>query len=142
MGTHVRERESHVPSRRQALCLGAAAVAVPAGVVAFGPTPDPIFARIAEHRQLMAPVRACDTTVDGEDRLAELVDIADEQFAELLGTVPTTLPGLLALVRYVGVANPDLPLGTQEDADGTTFEELLLDTLAAALGRLVAEGRA
>ncbi|MBS7544362.1 hypothetical protein [Ancylobacter oerskovii] len=140
MGTHVRERESHVPSRRQALCLGAAVIAVPAGVVAFASVPDPIFALIAEHRRLMEPVHAC--TTDGEDRLAELVDTADEQFAELLGTVPTTLPGLLALVRYVGVANPDLPLGTQEDTDGTTFEELFLDTLTVALGRLVAEGRA
>ncbi|MFT0862289.1 hypothetical protein [Ancylobacter sp. G4_0304] len=41
MGTHVRERDSHVPSRRQALCLGAALVAVPTGVVALAaPTPS------------------------------------------------------------------------------------------------------
>ncbi|GLK74664.1 hypothetical protein KHC23_23045 [Ancylobacter dichloromethanicus] len=33
MDSHVRERESLVPSRRQALCLGAALVTVPTGVL-------------------------------------------------------------------------------------------------------------
>lgn len=45
MGTHVRERESHVPSRRQALCLGAALVAVPTGVVTLAVSPQERIAR-------------------------------------------------------------------------------------------------
>jgi hypothetical protein len=41
MDSHVRERESIVPSRRQALCLGAALVSVPAGVLALvAPAPS------------------------------------------------------------------------------------------------------
>lgn len=35
MDSHVRDRESLVPSRRQALCLGAALVTVPTGVLAL-----------------------------------------------------------------------------------------------------------
>ena len=35
MDSHVREREKCVPSRRQALCLGAALVTVPTGVLAL-----------------------------------------------------------------------------------------------------------
>lgn len=45
MGTHVRERESHVPSRRQAICLGAALVAVPTGVVTLVVSPQERIAR-------------------------------------------------------------------------------------------------
>ncbi|MBS9476079.1 hypothetical protein [Ancylobacter radicis] len=40
MGTHVCERESHVPSRREALRLGAALVTVPTGVLALA-APSP-----------------------------------------------------------------------------------------------------
>jgi hypothetical protein len=40
MGTHVRERESHASSRRQALCLGAALVAIPTGIVALATSPQ------------------------------------------------------------------------------------------------------
>lgn len=41
MDSHVRERESLVPSRRQALCLGAALVTVPTGVLALAaPVPS------------------------------------------------------------------------------------------------------
>lgn len=141
MDSHVRERESLVPSRRQALCLGAALVAVPTGVVALA-APDPIFGRIAKHKRLMEPVRACDTTRDGEDRLAELCDIADDAFVGVLETVPTTLPGLLALVRYVAEAKPDLTLGMQETEEGQTFEDLLLSTLESGLVRVIAEAQA
>lgn len=56
MGTHVRERESHVPSRRQALCLGAALVAVPRGVVALTVSPQERIARAV--REIEA-ARAC-----------------------------------------------------------------------------------
>jgi hypothetical protein len=45
MGTHVRERESHVPSRRQALCIGAALVAVPTSIVALAASPQERIAR-------------------------------------------------------------------------------------------------
>ena len=140
MGTHVCERESHVPSRRQALCLGAAAVAVPASVAAFTATPDPIFARIAEHRRLMEPVRACDTTIDGEDRLAELVRIADRQLALIVSTVPTTLAGTLALVIHIQQETLGVDLGAMFTLDGRTFEEALLTSLISSLGRLVSEG--
>jgi hypothetical protein len=41
MDSHVRERESLVPSRRQALCLGVALVTVPTGVLALAmPAPS------------------------------------------------------------------------------------------------------
>lgn len=45
MGSHVRERGSHVPSRRQALCLGAALVVVPTGVVSLAASPQERIAR-------------------------------------------------------------------------------------------------
>ncbi|WP_018389739.1 hypothetical protein [Ancylobacter sp. FA202] len=150
MDIHVRERESRVPSRRQALCVGAALVTVPAGILALvtptpgqaAPVPDPIFARIAEHKRQMAPVQACDTTRDGEDRLAELCDLADDAFVRVLETVPTTLPGLLALVRYVREATPDLALGMQETEEGESFEGLFLASLETSLDRMIAEARA
>lgn len=44
MESHVRERESLVPSRRQALCLGAALVTVPTGVLALAAAPAPSLA--------------------------------------------------------------------------------------------------
>ena len=130
------------PSRRHALALGASLVTLPAGILALAAVPDPIFARVAEHKRRMEQVRACDTTRDGEDRLADLCDFADEAFVGLLQTVPTTLPGMLALVRYVGEANPDLELGMQETEDGQTFEDLFLTTLEAALARITTEVRA
>lgn len=44
MDSHVRERESLVPSRRQALCLGAALVTVPTGVLTLAAAPATSFA--------------------------------------------------------------------------------------------------
>ena len=251
MDSHVREGESLVPSRRQALCLGAALVTVPAGVLALAASspgiaaaapanplqraraawlafaaamdelaspgdgwmlqgagarraahgrpaeawvsasrlayeweafpapgfastlverrepldllpgshgdapaspaawaPDPIFARIAAHKRLMEPVRTCPTTTEeDEDRLAELVRAADDEYAVMLGTAPTTLAGLAALVTYVegsgqGGVRRDLPLGTQETDDGVTYEDLFLGALRRSLAQLSGEGRA
>lgn len=142
MGTHVSERESYIPNRRHALCLGVAAIVVPAAVAGLTVPTDPIFAVIAEHRRRMEPVHAWNTEVHGEDQLAELLDDADEQFTKLLHTMPTTLAGLLAMVSYVGKPYPELPLGVQETEDGTTFEQLFLDTLRRSMERIIAGGRA
>lgn len=50
MDSHVRERESLVPNRRQALCLGAALVPVPTGVLALA-APAPSLAAPADPLQ-------------------------------------------------------------------------------------------
>lgn len=145
MGTHERERESHIPSRRQALHIigfSGLAAAVPASIVALAAAPDPIFSCIAEHKRLMGQVRACYTPCDGEDRLAELVDIADEHFGELLTTVPTTLPGLIAWVSHIRHDCDRLGLAYYETRGGVNEEELFLDTLTAALSHLAGEVRA
>lgn len=138
--------QSLAPSRRQALALGAALVAVPTGAVAL-PAPDPIFARIARHKQLMEPVRACPAvTEDDEERLAVLVRAADHGYAEMLATAPTSVAGLYALVSYVegsgqGGVRRDLPLGTQETEDGVTYEDLFLAALRRSLAQLCGEAR-
>lgn len=112
------------------------------------PAADPIFARIAAHKRLMEPVRTCPTaTEEDEDRLAELVRAADDDYAVMLGTAPTTLAGLYALVTYVegsgqGGVRRDLPLGTQETDDGVTYEDLFLGALRRSLAHLSGEGRA
>lgn len=135
------------PSRRQALALGAALVSLPAGAVAMAAAPDPIFARIAWHKRLMEPVRACPAvTEEDEERLAMLVRTADHGYAEMLGTAPTSLAGLYALVSYVegsgqGGIRRDLPLGTQETEDGVTYEDLFLAALRRSLAQLCGEAR-
>ncbi|SCW56429.1 hypothetical protein [Ancylobacter rudongensis] len=135
------------PSRRQALALGAALVSLPAGAVAMAAPPDPIFARIAWHKRLMEPVRACPAvTEEDEERLAVLVRTADHGYAEMLGTAPTSLAGLYALVAYVegsgqGGVRRDLPLGTQETDGGVTYEDLFLAALRRSLSQLCREAR-
>lgn len=59
MDSHVRERESLVPSRRQALCLGAALVTVPTGILALAvPTPS-----LASTLAAPAPAHPCSAPV-------------------------------------------------------------------------------
>ncbi|WAC29247.1 hypothetical protein [Ancylobacter sp. SL191] len=123
------------------LAVPAVCLLTPHGGRLRSDAPDPIFAAIAEHKRLWADVQACDTTRDGEERLGELVTEADWYFECMIGTVPTTLAGMLALVSYVHQANPGLPLGVHDADDGGTWEDLFLATLKASLSSMVTEVR-
>ncbi|UOK71556.1 hypothetical protein [Ancylobacter polymorphus] len=69
MDSHVRERESLVPSRRQALCLGAALVTVPTGVLALA-MPAPSLAAPAPIDPLQRPRAAWLAFAAAMDELA------------------------------------------------------------------------
>ncbi|WP_018389377.1 hypothetical protein [Ancylobacter sp. FA202] len=69
MDSHVRERESLVPSRRRALCLGAALVTVPTGVLALA-VPAPTLAAPAPADPLQRARAAWLTFAAAMDELA------------------------------------------------------------------------
>lgn len=125
-------------TRRSAVnaLVGAAGLsAIP--VAASAMAPDPIFPAIERHKALNADFsRACrfeplpTSTLEHaewERRELETSDAEREACDELVGTVPTTLAGILALLRYV----------EHEHARGETFldqdqlEELLSTTADA-----------
>jgi hypothetical protein len=130
-------------SRRNAIntLVGAAGLSV-IPVAAGAMTPDPIFAAIARHKASNA---ALEQVLDGMTncqeehgfgaspeleewyrREAEAGAADDDALHEMLGTVPTTLSGVVALLRYISQehdeGNPIL------DNDG---EELLSTTISA-----------
>lgn len=94
---------------RRAIVAGAAAIpataALPAAAVAG--RPDPTFAAIAAHRAAWASLeRDCsrfdeEDTPEAEVQLSELhrgVDKAEDQLVEI---EPTTMRGVIALLRYI-----------------------------------------
>jgi hypothetical protein len=97
---------------------------------------DPIFTIIAAHRAAcmvrntaMAAFDAC-----GDDELEALMLSAHETerelLAELLATVPTSVQGMIAAVRYVdGLARQQIEQGYADDGWGET----LIENLAASV---------
>ncbi|WGD31876.1 hypothetical protein AncyloWKF20_08670 [Ancylobacter sp. WKF20] len=57
MGTHDREQEKCIPSRRQALCLGAALVTMPAGIATLTAAPAPFAAPLSPRERIARAVR-------------------------------------------------------------------------------------
>jgi hypothetical protein len=110
------ERSTPIPSRRAVLAGLAAAPALAAPAFALG-GPDPIFAAIERHKALYAAfcraltgMGECEKRSGFADspeldewhrRESEACDAEMAAHDEMLATVPTTLAGLLALLRYV-----------------------------------------
>jgi hypothetical protein len=108
-------------SRRAALA-GLTGVAAAAGAIpAIGGEADPIFAAIAAHRTA-ANAYAAD---DAED-IDGLMWAAQEALENLLETTPTTLPGVVALLRHLGEPDvghdPDYTLLARVLSDGGVFD--------------------
>jgi hypothetical protein len=130
-------KPTNTTTRRHLLTIAAAGAVAAAGIPAADarvyPGHDPIFAAIEAHRKLAAVEQAA---WDEVSRLTELADkkvgpparndarqaITDERaltdgpnaaasdaLDEFAETVPTTLPGLLAMIVYASEANDVIP---------------------------------
>jgi hypothetical protein len=96
-------------SRRSLVTAAATlpAIAIPA-IANAGPEPDPVFAAIAAHRQayvgyLKAAAREHENNYDGAALKAALAAASEAEGSteqELAGVVPTTMAGVIALLRY------------------------------------------
>lgn len=73
------------------------------------PAPDPVFARIAEHRELWA---ASSMASEIEQEAATGREV--ESMRKLLRSVPATLPGLLAWLTYI-LDEPGVAAGAYAD---------------------------
>jgi hypothetical protein len=118
--TQADNRDTTKLSRRTALASlagVAAAGAIPAGAGEA----DPIFAAIAAHRAA-ANAYAAD---DAED-IDALMWAAQEALEDLLATAPTTLPGVVALLRHLGEPDvghdPDYTLLARVLSEGGAFD--------------------
>ena len=65
------------------------------------PIDDPIFAAIVEHERSEREYRAAEGRHAVDEITDPLFDIEGDQFAELLGTTPTTRAGCVAFLRYL-----------------------------------------
>ena len=106
--------------------------------------PDPIFAAIERHRKAYAAMRAFDAelleehlagtlsaTKKAKGAIYEVADAEIDAVRALVRVVPTTLPGLLAILVYIGdyvVANS----GELLDALNPEDSNALLASLATA----------
>lgn len=143
-------------SRRTALASIAALPMLPASAAAI--PDDPIFAVIAHHRELSAHLSAAvDVSAKLEDgpefeaadavtsqRNHTLIDYAET----LMRSMPTTLPGITTLMRYVaGLEEWQVPVDRRpltEIAHNSTadWHQVLLSTLADALDKIGRGGSA
>jgi len=103
MDSHVRERESLVPSRRQALCLGAALVTVPTGVLALAaPSPSVAAPSLSPQERIAGAVREIETALAeiypgaSQHPILQLPDA--EAFASPIFADGSFAPGQLAMV--------------------------------------------
>jgi hypothetical protein len=97
---------------------------------------DSVFTIVAAHRAAVMVRNTAMTAFDacGDEELERLMlsafDTERELLAELLATVPTTVEGMVAAIRYVdGVARQWVELGYSDDGWGET----LLENLAASV---------
>jgi hypothetical protein len=98
------------PTRR-AIVAGATAMPAVAALpaIAGAAQPDPIFAAIAAHRTAWAAVDAAAIRLDDEGapqekeeaELRPLSDVEDEAQTALIDTEPTTMAGVVALLRHL-----------------------------------------
>jgi hypothetical protein len=113
------------------------AAAAPAGA------PDPVFALIAAHKQIMETVRATAAEIrhSTEDEasamekgvFAEQNSDEFELFVELTEAVPTTLAGVVALVTYLDEINKRDPWKFED-----SYATPVIGNLAAAFSRIAA----
>jgi hypothetical protein len=108
-------------TRRHLLTIaagGAVAAAIPADALTAAPAIDPIYAAIEAHRKAAAVEQAAwaevngrpDLSIDDECALTDAKNAeASDALDELAETVPTTLPGLLAMIVYASEANDVIP---------------------------------
>jgi hypothetical protein len=141
---------SAIPSRRRflaqsAIATAAIAAAVPAAVATLLEI-DPIFAMINRHRELSAHYDAAvaisgklldGPEFDAADALADeycgpMLDCSNE----LVYAVPTTLAGIVALVRYVG----SLEDWQQPREDFTDWGQAFCNTIADAIENISVAG--
>jgi hypothetical protein len=139
-----------VKPTRRAMLAGAAAIpttALPAAALAAMPLePDPIFAAIEAHRARWSEFNAwCALPEAGteEGKAAEnrLSDAEWEAAIALVEIEPTTMAGVIALLRYtVGVNEcgwPDILMEKGvENSHGRSWEYFLRCNLAGALERI------
>ena len=130
---------------RRAIVRGAATLpaiaALPVAAVANA-APDPIFAAIARHRAAYAAWMAAieievGTEVATSSAFEAEFEAEQKASKDLVGTPPTTLPGLLALLRHIIVHEEDVAiLGLDETPRGKDF----LKSLATALENIQPAG--
>jgi hypothetical protein len=143
---------TNTPTRRRflstaaTLAAGGAALAVSVPQALATESDDPIFAMIERHRELSAH---CNSAYDISGKLHEgpEFDAADaisqerhdrviEQADALIYCEPTTMAGVLAVMRYVaGISSGYAPSDEWETAEGEAIDwnEAFLDTLANAI---------
>jgi hypothetical protein len=102
-------------------------------------TADPIFAAIGAARRSLAMLRALGDA-SAPDKEFDAASIAyDDLVRELLRTVPTTLIGQLAYVRYIkdceDAGDNVLTIVMDEEEDST---DVMLATIVASLEQLAA----
>lgn len=100
-----------------------------AAATAVAPDADPIFAAITAHAEAVATIRSLDTLIrvrwgswgetppDEVDRLCEAVSKPEwDALENLFTTMPTTLPGVVALLRHL-----------DESSDGVDQHSILFE---------------
>jgi hypothetical protein len=143
-------KPTNTTTRRHLLTIaagGAVAAAIPADIRAYpGHAADPIFAAIEAHRKANAVEQAAWDEVNRLHELAdEKISPSDEHALtdgpnaeafdaqkEFAGTVPTTIPGLLAMIVYASEL---------DDQDPEVFSDCR-ETLATAAQALMASALA
>jgi hypothetical protein len=96
----------HRITRRAVLAGAAAALIPPIGGFAAAegsapePSSDPIFAAIERHRAAYVAEVALNDS-DDDDAMSAACDVEMEALESLLTTAPTTLPGCVAVLRYI-----------------------------------------
>ena len=148
-------------SRRAALCGLATIASTPPPALGAG-EPDPTFALIERHREAMKafdaacsaqsqtwidagkPMTGDASVLKAEEHTNAISDIEEAIKDELFATVPTTLAGTLALVRYVtsyfdgtsGVFKTDGSYNLFDDVEVDAFGFLTMigDAIEGAIG--------
>jgi hypothetical protein len=116
---------SKTTTRRAVLAGIATAPALAAPALALsGAGPDPIFAAIERHKACYVALGLSE-----EEAVGAAVQAETDASRKMAATVPTTLAGLLALLRYVEkMHNGD---GGEEMLDEEGLEKLVSTTVAA-----------
>ena len=123
-------------TRRMALAaLAAASLTVPAAAEAAAP--DPIFAAIEKHRTAFTAMNVANGSPLCDEDMQQYYDAENDALSEFSRTVPTTQPGLAAMLIYAAEIVSDnrpveksMPYPFADDAP-------LLETLATAARALL-----